>query len=113
MLKLWDVETQSELTTLQNSAGIRPIAFSHNGRLLAAGLHDGTINVWNVQDEEVFRRLKGQQDVFSLRFSRDDSVIAAASGEKKIWLWKLSAAENRNTAELIGRWAKSQESSEQ
>lgn len=93
-IRIWDVETQSELAVLRNSTGARPLDWSPDGKLLAVGLHDGTTNVWDLKTSSVVRRFGGLGDTFSVRFVPDGSVLIGAGGEKLITLW--------DTAELTG-----------
>jgi WD40 repeat protein len=90
VIRIWDVETQTELAVLRNSIGVRPLDWSPDGKLLAAGLHDGTTNVWDVQARMVVRRFGGNDDTFSVRFVPDGSVLCGAGGGKKITLWDTS-----------------------
>jgi WD40 repeat protein len=50
-VKLWDLETGDAIATLRgHSSGIYAIAFSPDGRFLASGNPDKTIEVWQVAD---------------------------------------------------------------
>jgi WD40 repeat protein len=48
-VKLWRVESQKEVTTLQgHSKSVVSIAFSPDGKYLASGSVDNTIKLWSV-----------------------------------------------------------------
>ena len=53
-IKLWSVETQKEVTTLQgHSGGVSAVAFSPDGKYLALGcgnpiLNKGELKLWSV-----------------------------------------------------------------
>lgn len=48
LIKLWDIETGGELTTLTgHTQYITTLAFSHDGKTLASGSNDGTVLLWD------------------------------------------------------------------
>lgn len=110
VIRIWDVETQTELALLRNSSGARVIEWSPDGRLLAAGLHDGTTNVWDVETGTVLRRFGGEDETFSVRFVPDGSVLCGAGGGKQITLWDTSGLTGNGEAgrlvESVRKWAK-------
>lgn len=103
-IKIWDVETNIELVSLQNSAGIRAITYSSDGKLLAAALHDGTINLWDLDQEAIVSRLRGDDDMFSVRFSPDDSVVFGAGGERRFLFWDVSKLRPGRIATWVQAW---------
>ena len=59
-VKLWDVETQQNIATLEGHAvGGTLVAFSPDGTTLAAGASDGIIKLWNVRDSSEYRYIWG------------------------------------------------------
>ena len=47
-IKLWDVETGEEITTLTgHTEPVESLAFSHDGKILASGSFDGTVLLWD------------------------------------------------------------------
>jgi WD40 repeat protein len=47
-IRLWDPSTGADFRTLPWKADVRSIAFSADGKLLAAGSYEGTVKVWDL-----------------------------------------------------------------
>lgn len=88
-VKLWNVRTLEEITTLTHNTWVFALAFSPDGRHLATGDNTGQINVWNVQrTPRIVARLEGDStSVYAVRFSPDGKMLAGAgyTGEAKLW----------------------------
>jgi WD40 repeat protein len=49
-VKLWSVESQKEVTTLQgHSEYVYSVVFSPDGKYLASGSDDNTVKLWSVE----------------------------------------------------------------
>ncbi len=74
---------------------VESVAFSQNGRLLAAGSTDGTVQLWDTADPRrpkvlaTLQTTEGAQ-AFSVAFSRDGLTLAVASADRTVWLWVLA-----------------------
>jgi WD40 repeat protein len=65
------------------------VAFSPDGRLLAAG-SDGAVTVWDWKSREVLHTFPGhQKNAISVAFSRDGRRLASASTGEAVNLWEL------------------------
>ena len=90
-VKLWEVSTQNEITTLQHNEWVVALAFSPNGELLATGDNQGNVNIWNIQEREVIAQLEGDtMRVDTLVFSPDGRTLASAGYHGLIKLWAVS-----------------------
>jgi WD40 repeat protein len=100
---LWDVRNARHPVrvpsppTALNSA-IQYVAFSRNGRLMAAGSSAGQIELWDTTDFgqpkplAVIQSLTGAayRDVYAVAFSPDDRLLASASADGTVRLWDIA-----------------------
>jgi WD40 repeat protein len=95
---------------ISGSNGVSSLAFSHNGKILAAGTEGGTIGLWDANNlSRVLGPIETNGDkIESLAFSLDDGTLASSSGGK-IQLWNSSTGQpigegvqaHRTKAELV------------
>ncbi len=90
--RLWDLSTMKALVLRRHTEAVQSVAFGRN-RWLATGGGDRTVLVWDLNSEhpdEAPRELAGHvQSVTSLAFTRDNEVLASASNDETIRLWRL------------------------
>jgi WD40 repeat protein len=103
-VELWDVAGGRLLRTLEGhrilGAGftdflqVTSIAFSPDGRTLAAGSVDQTIKLWDPGSGRGLRSLKGHTGaVNGLAFSPDGTRLASASTDRTIKLWDVASSD--------------------
>ena len=98
-LRLWDVATGrvvrhlNELEPPARYAGVRRVAFSHDGKLLATGDSAGAVRIGAADTGRKVRELTGPEAVSSLAFLPDNKCIAVAYAGGAIWLYRLPAGE--------------------
>jgi len=78
--------------------------YASDGKLLAVALHDGTINLWDLEKAAIVRRLRGEDDMFSVQFSLDDSMIFGVGGQRRVLFWDLSSLRPAQTATWLQAW---------
>jgi WD40 repeat protein len=90
-VRLWDANTRSEVAVLEG--GVRPVrdvAFSPDGKLLAAACDDGdcTIRIWDVSTRQQIRVLRGHaRGVYALAWNRTGTMLATGSLDHTARLW--------------------------
>ena len=87
-LSLWSVATGQQIATL---GGDQPaaVSFSPDGRTLAVGMWNNTIELWEVSGRQRVAILRGHTDaVTSVAFSRD-GTLASGSLDKTVRLWNV------------------------
>src|SRR5262249_11315122 len=66
------------------------LAFSPDGRKLAAGLHTGSIHLWRVDDGSDLHLLDGHTStVYGLAFSANGRILASGSYDRTVRLWEV------------------------
>ena len=80
----------------------RAVAFSPDGRLLAAGggytQRGGEVKIWKVEDQRQLLTLEGHRDtVQALAFSPDGGTLATASYDNDIKLWDIPSGRELRT----------------
>ena len=110
-IKLWDPASGRELRTLSESTVYVPqqlyertgnysVAFSPDGRTLAAGSGDHSIKIWDIASGREVTKLTGHSGIVnSVAFSPDGRMLASASLDHTVKLWDVaSGAELRTLA---------------
>ena len=81
MIKLWDVATGRETTTLKGHTGkIRSVSFTRDGKSLASAANDKTIKLWDIATgtEQITLRVRGNPPS-SVAFTTDGKTLVSAS----------------------------------
>jgi WD40 repeat protein/tRNA A-37 threonylcarbamoyl transferase component Bud32 len=93
-MRLWDLESGRQIDSREAPAatfGNSQLAFSSDGRLLAAACDDGTVRVWRGDSWETAWTLRGHTaSVHQVAFTPDGSRLASASMDKTIRLWDVA-----------------------
>ena len=73
-----------------HAGGIRALAFSPDGRLLASGSEDHTVKLWEAPTGREAGTLRGHSDwVESIAFSPDGQLLASGSWDGTVRLWDV------------------------
>ena len=90
------------------SGRVFDLAFSPDGRWLAAGDLSGTVHVWSREDMSLAGRLRGHTArVASLSFSADSQTLVTGSWDETARLWDLSVLDadpDALIAQVQGAW---------
>ncbi|MEE9296018.1 MAG: protein kinase [Phycisphaerae bacterium] len=99
---LWDTATRRIRRRWKaHDIGVRPVRFSHDGRILASGGDDNQIRLWDPASGSCVGTLAGHdQHIFGLDFARGDHILASSSRGNTIKLWDI--AEHRCLVTLEG-----------
>jgi WD40 repeat protein len=83
-IKLWNVGAPKEIASFEgHTRAVHGVVFSPNGKTLASASSDGTIQLWDTLSGKSQRQLKGEQEFWSVAFSPDGALLAAAEKPKK------------------------------
>jgi WD40 repeat protein len=89
-LVFWEAATGQQIRRINAPGDMSRLAFSRDGRLIAVGLNDGTIEVWDVVRFKRQFRLRGhRRDVTGLAFSPDGKLLVSASADATVLLWDV------------------------
>lgn len=76
-----------------DNTGVRAVAFSPDGKLLATGLDNGSVWLWSLDQDKAVGNfdVKSNIEVNSVVFSPDGTIIATASNDKVVRLWAVKS----------------------
>lgn len=87
-IKLWDVETGQEIKSVAVFEEVNSLAFSRNGKRLAAGSYNNTIKIWDIEiGKELLTLIGHTNSISSVVFSPDDKMLASGSDDGTIRFW--------------------------
>jgi WD domain, G-beta repeat len=101
-LRLWEVQTASELLTLPVSIYLSATAaFSPDGRFLATIAPEGDILVWDLRRGKELHRFKGYgSSVTSLAFSPDSRQLVSGLLNSTLLVWEVPQSETKSAGKL-------------
>jgi hypothetical protein len=90
-VRLWDLPSGQHVRVLDGHSGwVMGLAFSRDGRTLAAG-DWRNIHLWELASGQEWRRLRGHEgDVSGLAFSRDGRTLVSSGGDTTGLVWDLT-----------------------
>ena len=104
---VWDAQTYREQVCFlgHTKTGVCA-AFNDDGRWVASGSYDLTVQLWNPRDGKAAHVLKGRQHLSGVAFSRDGKYLVAADMGGSFRLWELPPSEQLSTVppKFIREW---------
>lgn len=89
-VRVWDLSTRKEVSTLRTPDIVEYISFSPEGQLLASGGDDRTIRLWDIQKGKEVAVLRGHESALSsFAFSTDGRRLSSADIGGSIRIWDL------------------------
>ena len=101
-IKLWNVSTLTELTTLAghelrgtfSSNAVNALSFSPDGKMLASGSEGKTIKIWDAQTGKELKMLTGHTaGVTSIEFDASGERLLSSSKDGTVRLWSVRSGE--------------------
>lgn len=93
-VRLWDVESGECCGCSATDSPVYFVTFSPDGSLLATGLQNGKIFVWDaIKGEHIYALDKHTDVVYSVSFSPDGTKLASGSADGSICIWDVKTGE--------------------
>jgi eukaryotic-like serine/threonine-protein kinase len=96
-VELWDTATGKRLTEFPAKAYMRGLAFSPDGKRLAAGGDDRTVVVWDLATGREIGQHVHLDNVWAIAFSPDGKTLASATLGCAVTLWDMTPPEEAIT----------------
>lgn len=92
---VWDLETrQQKFSVPMDQTTVRNVAFSPDGKLLAAATFNRKLTVFDASDGKIIHQLEGHTNhLNAVAFSPDGKTIASAGLDKTVRLWNAETGE--------------------
>jgi WD40 repeat protein/serine/threonine protein kinase len=92
-VELWDVPTGSMKTlAIQHSSDVLTTEFSPNGRWLATGSDDCTVQLWDRKNQELVHEFLADSPVATVAFSPNSRLLAAGTwGDNAVHVWDVES----------------------
>ena len=94
-IRFYELETFEETRWIPTDSWVRSIALSPDGTILAAGLFDHKIHLYNTSDGSLIEILAGHTNwVRTVVFSVDGNTLISVSDDETIRFWNVSSGNN-------------------
>ncbi len=88
---IYDAQSLVRSAFIDTDDRVISVALSSDGEIIACGMSDGVIWVWNTEDGSLIRKLRGHAKAISvLAFSRDGTQLASGSEDGSVRIWQNS-----------------------
>ncbi len=105
-LQVWEVANSSEFAAVDHGFWASAMAWSEDGRWLAAGSVDGTVTLWSTIDARTVLTLSAPRpvpaNVLSVSWSPDSAELAVAYSDTLVRCWGVSDGALRRTLDAGG-----------
>lgn len=89
-IRLWSIADKAIRQTLYHERPICNLAFSPNGKTIAAASEDTVVKLWRVSDGKLLFILDHNYPVDCLTFSPDGQTVVTGSRDNKIRYWQVN-----------------------
>jgi WD40 repeat protein len=102
-VRLWEAGSGLLLATLQgHSGGVRVVALTEDGRLLASGGVDGMVRLWEADSGRLLATLQGHSgEVMGVALSGDGRLLASGGADGTVRLWEAAPRSAKAPAEDV------------
>lgn len=95
---VWEVASGDLLATWRASSWVSALAFQPRAAALVTGHDDGTVCLWDWNEQTLLRQFNAhQRAVSAVAFSSTGQLLATAGEDKQIHLWDVPTGELRGT----------------
>jgi WD40 repeat protein len=89
-IKLWSPTTGQTKRTIKTNHFVESFTMLNTNIHLAAGLGNGDINIYNINDGNLVSSLKGHTSVVYDLVQLSDDLLASSSDDKTVRIWNLT-----------------------
>jgi WD40 repeat protein len=105
-VRVYDTLTWAEVARFDDAQSVYSVAFSPDGRLVAAGGFEGAVQFWNLSTSAPVRRLAGHRSyVSALAWSPDGRSFLSGSHDGTLRLWEPEGERSRELKSRQGALA--------
>jgi len=103
---MWDISTQQYTVIAKSQSIIKSITLSPNGNIIAGGLENGKIVLWDIANNNTSRILAEEENaiIHVVTFSNEGSILAFGDQNGNIKIWDIN--ENKMIQQFEGQTAR-------
>ncbi|KIK34546.1 hypothetical protein CY34DRAFT_41571, partial [Suillus luteus UH-Slu-Lm8-n1] len=109
-LRLWDLESGAQTGEDwrdNENAGVRTMALSPNGKLVASGDNHGKVRLWDIKTRKIIAKWTRHSDVVcALCLSADGERVVSGSWDGTARIWDVDSGKNILTIKTGHHWVR-------